>query len=149
MALRWQRNRHQFVLAQAALDKGVAPPWPEGPPFWLASLRQGLVTVALGIGLMLAGGAAWGFSHGLEPPAIAQVSEPSPPPLANLEPKLAPEPRHQPPPPNPALEEWHRMQAVSSLGLLSTAAGFVLALVGIVRALFARVERRYSEIAKH
>lgn len=149
MALRWQKNRQQFVLIQAALEKGVTPPWPQVPPSWVLSLRQGLVTVALGVGLMVTGGTALSFTRGLEPPVLAsQTLEPSPSPLAHLEPRPTPDPQHHPPAPDPALEEWHRLQAVSSLGLFSSAAGFVLLLVGIVRALFARVERRYSEFPK-
>jgi hypothetical protein len=152
MLLRWQRNRQQFVLVQAALEKGVAPPWSEEPPSWIVSLRQGLLTVALGVGLMVTGGVAWGFTHGLEPPVVAsETVEPAPAPHASpeahpgSEPHPGPEPKHHPPAPNPAMEEWHRMQAVNSTGLFAAAAGFVLLLVGLVRAFCARVERDYAK----
>ena len=39
--LRWQQDRQGFALLQTALEKGITQ-FPNAPPFWLVSLRQGL-----------------------------------------------------------------------------------------------------------
>jgi hypothetical protein len=51
---------------------------------------------------------------------------------------------HQPPLPPiavPAVENWHRAQAMRTIGLLSLACGAVLLMLGIVRIAFSAVER--------
>ncbi len=54
LLLRWQRARLRFALAKIALEKGT-PLFPGAPPLWLMSLRQGIMLVALGVGLMAVG----------------------------------------------------------------------------------------------
>ena len=155
MLLRWQRNRQQFLLTQSALAQGVTR-FPKGPPFWLLSLRQGIVTLTLGIGLFVVGGAASWPTWTIEPPSFA-TTQPTAMTLPNqatmpsgvmpapaLEPVPAGPGRLGPPLPNPALEEWHRMKSINSLGLMSLATGFVLTLLGIARIGFARTERRHE-----
>ncbi len=57
LLLRWQRARLRFALAKIALEKGT-PLFPGAPPLWLMSLRQGIMLIALGIGLMAIGAVA-------------------------------------------------------------------------------------------
>lgn len=56
--LRWQRNRQRFELTRLAMENG-ATNFPKGPPHWLVSLREAVTTIALGIGLLIAGGASY------------------------------------------------------------------------------------------
>ena len=72
VVLRWQRNRQQFLLMQTALKEGLQR-FPAGPPFWLLSLRQGVMTLTIGVGLLGVGTAAWMLAQGVEPPTQAQL----------------------------------------------------------------------------
>ena len=150
MLLRWQRNRQQFVLAQAALAQGVTQ-FPKGPPFWLMSLRQGIMAFTVGAALLIIGAIATWMTSGLVVPPVSAtptvVVKPidAPPPVAStraIAEPAAPVPAHAGGPlPNPALDEWRRLKTINSLGLMSLAAGFLLALLGSVRIVFARTER--------
>lgn len=68
--LRWQRNRQRFTLMRLAMERGTTAV-PGGPPFWVLSLRQGLLTLTLGIGLLAAGAALYVLTSGARPPAMA------------------------------------------------------------------------------
>ncbi|MCX5662568.1 MAG: hypothetical protein NTW19_23045 [Planctomycetota bacterium] len=59
--LAWQRNRQQYDLMRAAMERGITR-FAEGPPLWLVSLRQGLLITTLGVGLLIVGGGAWGLA---------------------------------------------------------------------------------------
>jgi ferric-dicitrate binding protein FerR (iron transport regulator) len=48
------------------------------------------------------------------------------------------------PPQNPAMERWHRVQTQKLMGLLAICAGTILALLGLVRISFSRMERQYT-----
>jgi len=50
--------------------------------------------------------------------------------------------------PMPALELWHRAQDQKAIALVAMCSGLVLALLGMVRVLFAYAERRYTGDAK-
>lgn len=73
--LRWQRNRLQFGLMQAAIEHGVAP-LAGGPPLWLVSLRQGVMILVLGIGLVIAGWFACSAADRVEMPTIVAATRP-------------------------------------------------------------------------
>ena len=85
--LRYQRDRHHFLLAKAALEKGVAL-MPNGLPAWMASMRQGILAAVLGIGLLASGGALGVASHML-PETPSATMEPNMPPPGN-EPRAGP-----------------------------------------------------------
>jgi hypothetical protein len=53
----WRRDGQRFRLMQMALEKGVTR-FPNTPPFWLLSLRQGVTVLALGIALCGVGAGA-------------------------------------------------------------------------------------------
>ncbi len=133
--LRAQRARYAFTLAQAALAKGL-PPAMAGPPAWLVSLRQSVLVLAAGIGLMVAGGgvAFWSAHVPPPPPSAAVVVDP-PVPLFG---------RPPPPRPDPVRERWDRAQDALALALAGLASGGVLALLGVVRIAFVAVERRHE-----
>ncbi len=57
-ALRWQRNRQRFELVRIALENGASA-FPPGPAYWVASLREGLTILTLGIGLLISGSGAF------------------------------------------------------------------------------------------
>src|SRR5437870_1919772 len=54
LLLRYRRDRHHFLLMKAAIDKGITT-FPGAVPGWIISLRVGVLTTALGVGLMIAG----------------------------------------------------------------------------------------------
>jgi hypothetical protein len=141
--LRWQSDRHRFLLVRLALERGIPLP-SAGPPYWVDSLRAGVLTLALGLGLLLAGGAATAMALRVPRPdetgrlPAAAADEPAP----TFDKGRGP-PR-RPPPPNLAHEEWRRAQSQRSLGLASLAAGLVLSLLGGVRIGFAQYERKFS-----
>ncbi|HVS70635.1 MAG TPA: hypothetical protein VHQ47_05205 [Phycisphaerae bacterium] len=93
--LRFQRDRYQFRLLHAALDKGITT-LPGSIPPWLLSLRQGVLTLVLGIGLVGAG-------IGLHAAArhISEAPQPAtrPTPLARLDPDQHDFRPPRPPPP--------------------------------------------------
>ena len=49
---------------------------------------------------------------------------------------------------NPAMERWHRAQDQKAVATVAMGSGFILALLGLVRVLFAYTERRYAGDAK-
>ncbi|HEX4123407.1 MAG TPA: hypothetical protein VHY37_01675 [Tepidisphaeraceae bacterium] len=53
----WRRDGQRFALMQMALEKGVTR-FPNTPPFWLLSLRQGVTVLALGVALVGVGAGA-------------------------------------------------------------------------------------------
>jgi hypothetical protein len=136
--LRWQRNRQQFTLMQTALEKGITA-FPNQPPFWLLSLRQGITTITLGIALIVVGCGAWGIGHSVEQPAAALANEPPPPP-----PPPEGAEQRRPPPRSPIIEQWQRAQMEQTIGQTSVGCGIILLLLGIARTGFARTERRYA-----
>jgi hypothetical protein len=147
--LQWQRNRQQFSLMQQAIERGVRI-LPQGPPFWLLSLRQGLMILTLGIGLLIVGGIAWALGSGVRmpedstQPAVktavdAGTPATGPASLRETWPRLFP-----PPPPNPALEQWHAAQRQQAAGQVAMGCGLILLLLGIVRVSFSRTERRHT-----
>ncbi len=146
--LRWQSDRHRFELVKTALERGIPLP-SGGPPYWLDSLRAGVLTLTLGLGLLLAGGLAIGLAPDIAMPeaktlgALFEPPDEPPPPAAKG--KGPPPRRPPPPPPNPAHEAWQRAQTQAALGLASVAAGLVLSLLGAVRIGFAQYERKYSQ----
>jgi hypothetical protein len=147
LVLRWQRNSHQFKLAQAAIASGVTR-FPKGPPFWLLSLRQGITALTLGVALLIVGSIAFGLTCRIDVPAPAA---PAGPPATTLPDRIAraadaaPRPgRESPPQPNLPVEEWHRLKTINTLGLMTLGSGFVLALLGVMRIAFAATERRHA-----
>ena len=163
--LRGQRNRHQFTLMQAALEKGITA-FPGQPPFWLLSLRQGITTIALGIALIIVGTGAWAIGHSVERPDAAIASEPKPPPPQFQGPDGpgpgfppgfegregpagpggpgGPEGR-RPPQRNPLIEQWQRAQMEETVGQIALGCGIVLLLLGGTRTAFAKTERQYGQ----
>jgi hypothetical protein len=189
--LRWQRNRLQFNLMQTAIERGVTP-MQGAPPLWLLSLRQGVMILALGAGLLLAGWFVYQSAAAVAMPAVSTSStqpammggpggfRPPPPQMGDDGPpdqfgppdgprdgprgmngpgnrRFGPPGRgpggndgQLPPPPrgNPAIEYWHRAQDQKAVATVAMGSGLVLALLGIVRVLFAFAERRYAGDAK-
>lgn len=97
IAARWHKDQLRFALMKAALEKGVTQ-FPGTPPYWLVSLRQGVMLLATGVALTGVGLGAWFLGRGVEMPATAQV-QPS-----ATEPDHTPDrPHHDdgPPPPRP------------------------------------------------
>lgn len=137
--LRGQRNRQQFILMQTALEKGITS-FPGQAPFWLVSLRQGVITITLGIALIIVGAGAWGVGSTVEKPTAALASEPPPPPPPPLD-----GPERRPPPRNPIIEQWLRAQMEETLGQIAIGCGIILLFLGTARTGFARTERRYAE----
>lgn len=140
--LTWQRDRNRFVLMRTALEKGITR-FPNAPPFWLVSFRQGVTTLAVGLALGSVGAGAFWLGHGAPMPSEASIAamgttEPEPPP---------PGPGHhppRPPVPNPQMERWHQAQTQVTVGLASIGIGIILAFVGIVKIVFARAEQAYA-----
>lgn len=145
--LQWQRNRYRFRLMQTALERGITDYY-EGPPFWLISLRQGIAVLALGIGLIVIGAAAFQLAHGVDMPDMSAVQaagsipaqENSATAITETKKPKADRPK---PPPNPALERWHRAQDQQTVGLAAIGCGFLITLLGGVRTVFAFVERKH------
>jgi hypothetical protein len=158
--LRYQRDRYQFQLLHAALDKGITS-LPNSVPAWLLSLRQGVLTLVLGLGLV-GSGAALHFAarHILEIPASATMPDRAPRPPRNGPPDAhfpgppgppappgapgGPQDPDRPPPPSPEMQRWHRIETQRLTGLIALCCGIILALLGLVRIAFARTERKYT-----
>lgn len=83
LALRWQQDRHRFQLMQTALEKGITR-FPDAPPFWLLSMRQGVTMLATGIALAAVGGGAFWLGRQAPMPAtsVGMQFEPAGPPTA-------------------------------------------------------------------
>jgi hypothetical protein len=168
--LRAQSNRHRFALMQAALEKGITA-FPNQPPYWLISMRQGITTITLGFALLVVGTGAWVLGNRVEMPAAALTEQappppqPGPPPGPDHHPDMAPDgpdhggpdhggpdrggpDGHRPPPPpphNPLIDQWHRAQMEATLGQIAVGSGFILLLLGLARTSFARTERTYAQ----
>jgi len=167
--LRWQQDRQRFVLMQTALEKGITQ-FPNAPPFWLVSLRQGLTMLALGAALVVVGAGVFVFGKQVPTPTIAMSARDNAPP-ENAPPRERPPrpedqgpperfgqrldrmpprdrgPEAEPgrrPPPNPELERWHNAQIEQISGLVATGVGVILVVVGLMRVTFARTEKVYS-----
>ncbi len=141
VALRYHRDRRQFQLMQAALEKGVTN-IPGAVPGWLISLRQGVLSLVLGIGVVVAGAALHASASridpipanvGFHPPSRPAQNAGNPPPEemdqhpfppgeepAGPRPPGGPEPRD---PQDPVMERWHRVQTQTLIGLLAICAG--------------------------
>ncbi len=48
--------------------------------------------------------------------------------------------------PSPEMERWHRAQAMIAGGYVAAVCGFILGMLGLVRLIFAQVERRVGEV---
>ena len=66
--LRWQRSRQQYAITRALIERGITR-LPDGPPFWLLSLRNGMNVLMVGIGLLGVGCGAWALGSRVEMPA--------------------------------------------------------------------------------
>lgn len=146
--LQWQRNSYRFQLSKAALERGLTDA-PGGPPYWLTSLRQGIMMLALGIGLLAAGGAGYGLASNVTPPPVSEIQSTAIAPAAeeatgDAGKRAAKPPRPRPPHENPALRRWERAQQQQTVGLAAMGCGLVVTLLGAVRTGFARAERKYS-----
>ena len=72
--IRWQRNRQQFLLMQTALLQGLRQ-FPAGLPPWVATLRQGITTLALGLGLIVVGAIAYFLGSRVGPPTAQELAQ--------------------------------------------------------------------------
>ena len=150
--LQWQRNRHRYELLHAALEKGITE-FPDRIPYWLLSLRQGAAILALGIGLLIVGGIAYGLVQGVQPPDMSTVqtsvqSQHEEAPPAQLPEKGPPKRLAPPSPPSPQFEHWHHAQNQQAVSLVTMGSGLLLVLLGLVRMGFSRAERKYTLDAK-
>jgi hypothetical protein len=165
IVLRWQQDRYRFRLMQTALEKGITR-FPNAPPYWLVSMRQGLTMLALGIALAVVGGGAFWLGHQTPMPEVASMIVGPPPqpgpddmgdrrsgprkdvgrnmdgPERRPEPPLGP--GRRPPIPSPQIERWHQAQAEQTAGLVSVGIGIILLFVGVIRVFFAQAERQFS-----
>jgi hypothetical protein len=156
--LRYQRDRYQFQLLHAALEKGITA-LPGAAPPWLLSLRQGVLTLVLGLGL-IGSGAALHFAAGAikDLPANATMPGAQPPPRDFRPPPRdgppggrpvgppngGPQDPDRPPPPSPQMQRWHRIETQRLTGLIAICSGVILTLLGLVRIAFSRTERKYT-----
>ena len=146
--IRIQRDRQHFQLMQTALERGITA-MPGMLPGWVVSLRQGILTLGLGIGLLATGAALCRMASRIEPaPVVAATTqavprgEPLPPGQTSMRER---DERRLPSPPPPEMERWHMIQAQRLAGLLGMCGGGVLVLLGCVRIVFASVEKRYVQ----
>jgi hypothetical protein len=158
--LRFQRDRYHFLLMKAALEKGITA-FPESVPAWLISMRIGVIALALGLGLACTGLLLYVSADALDklPASVArQASDvPLPPGYAAAPAPQPPEENRQLPPPrdelrprpNPEMERWIRIQTQRAAGIVAASIGGILTLLGIVRILFARLEKRYMPPPTH
>ena len=144
--LRSQRAKLRHSLLLAAMEKDIT--LPESTPQWLASLRLGVSIVVIGVVMMLVGVAATGSADKVPmPPASAMVvAVPPTPPVQEFGPDGRPRPS-PPPPETPEMRQWHQAQDQKHLGLLGLVCGLLLSALGMVRVVFAWVERKYTRAA--
>lgn len=144
VALRFQRNRHEFALMRAALERGITSFQPAQPP-WLLSLRQGLMILTLGVALTGVGGAVWWLAESVHLPDGAATQPTAEllaaPKLRDEQGRLRPEGRMQ----SLLKSQWERAQNQRAVGMAVAGSGVVLMLLGAVRVSLARVEKRLSD----
>jgi hypothetical protein len=161
--LRIQRDKQQYQLMQTALDKGITT-MPGMIPGWLISLRQGMLALVLGLGVACSGIALVAMASSIDqipagafagppgPDGRDGQSPPAPPgqPFPDAGPGMDGQSRLNPPgpdrrpPQNPAMERWHRVQTQKLTGLVAICSGAILAMLGLVRIAFSRMERQYT-----
>jgi hypothetical protein len=73
----WRRDAQRFQLMQLALEKGVTR-FPNTPPFWLLSLRQGVTVLALGVALCGVGTGALLITRDVPEPTVQQQMQAMP-----------------------------------------------------------------------
>jgi hypothetical protein len=141
--LRFQRDRHHFLLAHMALERGITT-FPGAIPGWLLSLRVGVLTLVLGLGLASSGIFFYQTAGDLQDSPIAAPAPRVPPATTVDRPRPAGDTEsnapHAPPPP-----VWHRIQNQRIASLVTFCVGVILVLLGLVRILFARAERFYTD----
>lgn len=136
IVLRAQRQRQQFLLAKAAIERGAVLPLES--PAWLQSMRAAILTLTLGLALLVTGvSACWLGSGATMPSATTRPGE-----IAALQ--IPGFPQVRPPRPDPVDERWHEARAEKTIGLTAIGCGVILSMLGIARLGFARVERRYE-----
>ena len=131
--LRGQQNRFRFELANKALDAGL--PLPAAEPLWKPLHRQAQSILAVGVGLLIVGTAAWWLGSGVSRPADA--AEP-PEPATRVFDLGRPAP---PPRPSAAMQAWESAQERVVVGQSAVGCGVMLTLLGLVRLNVARTER--------
>jgi hypothetical protein len=139
--LQYRRDQLHYKVVTLALDRGLQA-LPGSVPAWIRSLRQGILILLLGVGLLGAGivfYAAAGWVD--EMPANPRVEVPPTPAGAPTTAGASMPPHPAPPPPN--LPRWERMERLKLIGLVAMCTGGILILLGIARIAFARIERRY------
>lgn len=157
MALRYQRAKFRHSLMMTAMERGAT--LPATTPLWLASMRQGVSILVIGATLFLVGGAGVGHADKVPMPAGA-MSAPVPPPeeppalpsdaVKGPATDFGPRARHHPAPPPPeapAMREWHQAQDTKRAGIIGVVSGLLLSGLGLVRVIFAFVERSYTRAA--
>jgi hypothetical protein len=162
--LRWYRMRQEFALMKVALEKGMTPQFMPTQPQWLISLRQGVMIIALGVGLTVIGAIGWNIASKVQRPgagapgladapvpsaaidAMAPVADRDPPPGPGArggEDRARPKPpRPAPPPRDPAMEAWDRARDQINVCMAMVGSGIILMLLGVVRITFVPAERR-------
>ncbi|HEX2971188.1 MAG TPA: hypothetical protein VHP11_02575 [Tepidisphaeraceae bacterium] len=139
--LRFQRNRNQFALMRAALEKGISD-FSGGQPAWLVSFRQGLMMLTLGVGLIAVGTGAWvlgdskATSLSMATTQPASLSGPKP---RDERGRLTAEGRQY----SMTKDRWQWAQTEELAGKCMVGSGIILVLLGAVRMGFARAERKY------
>ena len=130
--LRGQQNRFRFELAKKALDAGQ--PLPVAEPLWKGLHRQAQSILAIGVGLLIVGVAAWWLGSGVTRPADAET----PPPATQVALFGRPLP---PPRPSADMQAWESAEERLVVGQSAVGCGVILTLLGLVRRNVARTER--------
>ena len=158
--LRWYRMRQEFILMRLALERGLNPQLIPPQPQWLISLRQGLMIIALGVGLLTAGAIGWSMAAKVQRPqqidllnnptsALGAIIpdallDPGPPGGRGAGPEGQRPPRPpEPPRRDPQKEAWDRAQNQISVCMAMVGAGGILILLGLIRLILVPLERRY------
>jgi len=154
--LRYQRDRHHFLLMKAAIEKGITA-FPGATPGWLISLRVGTLSLVMGIGLLVVG--IFLHIHTSDVVVTGGANTPLPPGYVSPEngvrrpppaaPANGPQSDAPPPPPSPEMERQHRIENQELVGKVAFCAGIILMMLGTVRILFSRLERKYVGESMH
>ena len=139
--LQYRRDQMHYKVITLALDRGLQT-LPGSVPSWVRSLRQGILILLLGVGV-LAAGILFRVEAGnvAEMPANPHMEVPPAAPATQSGTMAATPPHPAPPPAN--LPRWERMEQLKLIGLVNMCSGGILMLLGIARISFARIERRY------